>query len=140
MPDCPRLLTQRGLLEIAHDELKVNNDGTEHRYTNAIRRAEEFLTKADAMKPGGEDHLHRLAVIAYVYKNEVDKAVKLWQEAITINPSKWGEFISYIGAARAGQRLPPPARAPDGPPLKNTGVRMISVPQLAKLSATMKGK
>ena len=107
-------------------------------YTNSIREAEKWLRKALKLR-AGEDILHSLAVVEYVYKKNEEEAVRLWKEVVKMNPMKYGECWSFIGHVRGGMALPQPKREHLERPAP-TPVTMVVQPKLQGLAESMGAK
>ena len=105
--------------------------------TNSIRRALDYFDKMEKLRPHTEDDMHRLAIIAYHYEGDNDKACRLWKQAAELNPQKWGDMLLFRSCVYAGEPLPTEQKK-ETLPNERTNVRMVSCPNFAGIAREMK--
>jgi SAM-dependent methyltransferase len=136
MPDSHKLMEARGLVEMQDSDEKAK--GRPMGVTNALRLAEEYFAKTANLRAWSEDGYHRAAIMAYVYRGDVQTAVNCWRIARRINPYRCGEWDGFIGCAIAGEPLPIPekekAERPDP-----TNVTVTAIPRMEPVRRAMQG-
>ena len=74
------------------------NDPIRHYYSNNIKKAEALFVECIKLKPGAEDSHYFMGLIEGNYKKDTKKALYWFDEAIRINPNRFGEVENLKGA------------------------------------------
>jgi SAM-dependent methyltransferase len=99
-PNDSKLIMQLAKVYFQWDESK---SGEALIMTNNVLQAEKYFKRCLELKPGNEDSLYFLAIIAARYRKEYGKACELLNDVIKINPTRYAETIDLKGNFRREQ-------------------------------------